>query len=65
MTALHLRILGSTAGHASNLPITSLQPRDTSIGINLEKELEDELHRREDQVLYQISNRKVRDCLCT
>ena len=27
---------------------------------DLEKELEDELHRREDQVLYQISNRKVR-----
>ena len=27
---------------------------------DLEKELEDELHRREDQFLYQISNRKVR-----
>jgi len=27
---------------------------------DLEKELEDEFHRREDQVLYQISNRKVR-----
>ncbi len=27
---------------------------------DLEKELEDEFHRRENQALYQISNRKVR-----
>jgi hypothetical protein len=36
MTALHLRILGSTAGNASNLPTTSLQPRDTSIGVTFD-----------------------------
>ena len=36
MTALHLRILDSTAGHTSNLPTTSLQPRDTSIGVTFD-----------------------------
>ena len=36
MTALHLRILGSTAGHASNLPTTRLQHRDTSIGVTFD-----------------------------
>lgn len=36
MTALHLRILDSTAGPACNLPTASLQPRDASIGVTLE-----------------------------